>query len=87
MIVGALLIAVVGLVDLIASVLPTGGLALGSWGNLADEFGTYAGPANSWLPMRELAQALIIYFGVWMPAVLIYSAVRWAYQHIPFLGS
>lgn len=60
--------------------LPAG---LEDWG---DKLGQYIGPADSFLPITELAVFLQLFFGIWMPASAIYVTGMWVLTHLPIPG-
>lgn len=66
--------------------LPVSTLNLEAVGSIGDWVGEKMGPADQVLPMREAAQGLVIVTGVWMPAALTYTVVKWIYRHLPVVG-
>jgi MFS superfamily sulfate permease-like transporter len=41
---------------------------------------------NAFLPLSELCSILAMLLGTWLPAILIYKAVNWAWKHMPMVG-
>ena len=60
---------------------PSSGTSVGSW------VGTNTGPVNAVMPISELVTFIDFTILKWLPAVLIYQGVMWAYKHIPVVGA
>lgn len=86
MITAAILSLVSVILRFVTAPLPTDTLDLSVISDVGDLFAEYAGPANAFLPMHELALFLVVFFGVWLPAALIYTVVKWIYRHLPLIG-
>jgi hypothetical protein len=87
MIVEAVLSLLATIIDGVMSVLPTDSLDLPVVGeDIAAWFGERAGPLNAILPIYEVAQFMVIVTTVWLPAVLVYTTVKWIYKHLPMIG-
>lgn len=74
------------LLDVITAPLPEDTLDMGAIGTVGALFAQYTGPANAFLPMYELGQFLVIFFGVWLPSALVYTVAKWIYRHLPLIG-
>lgn len=89
MITDALLWVLSGFVSLVGSLFPTANLSgwptegtpIGEW------IGEMAGPADSVMPISEIVLFVDFLLLVWLPAVVLYEAVTWAYRHIPLIGA
>lgn len=88
MVIGELILKVVGgLLGWLGALLPDADLPwLDELEDFGDVVGTHLGPVDRFMPMKEVAQFLIIFMGVWMPAVAVYTVTKWVYRHLPVLG-
>lgn len=86
MITGLLLKALGLLLGWLTALLPEGDLVIDvsdSWSAWITE---YAGPLDRWFPVRETFQALVIFFGIWLPSTMVYTVTHWVYRHLPVIG-
>lgn len=86
--IGELLLKVLGsLLGWLADLLPEAELPwLDHLEDFGHDLGIHFGPFDRFLPILEMSQFLIIFLGVWMPAVAVYTVVKWVYKHLPLLG-
>ena len=89
MITDALLWAVGSVVGAIGSLFPVADLS--AWPSSGTSIGTWigeqAGPVNGVMPVAEMVQFINFVILIWLPAVLIYQGIMWAYKHLPIVGA
>jgi hypothetical protein len=87
MIVELLLVALMGTVEFVLSLLPVDPV---TWPE-AEAFGVWAGalvgPLNSLLPMAEFVAVLTLTVSVVLPAIIVYRLAMWLWGLLPIPGS
>lgn len=88
MITDAILRVLGGIMSILSDALPIGSLdsLAGLASDIGQKVGEYGGPANTFLPVYELTQFLVVFFGIWLPAAAVYVIAKWIYRHLPVLG-
>lgn len=86
MIVGLLLDVLGVILSWLGSVLPSANLSLDFAANLGTWIGEKAGPLDHVIPMVPLAQCLVVWFTIWLPASRVYVITFWVYRHLPVVG-
>ena len=83
MITEAIIVALLGLVSFVLSLLPDDTLDWPESSGVAAFFGDIAGPFDVWLPVTETVTVTALTITVVLPALLVYRLAMWVWTLLP----
>lgn len=88
MIVEKIVVAVMGLLNVILEALPDVTVPVGDYtDDFAEAIGGALGGLDGFLPITETATLVGWVLTVYVPVVVAYHVARWIYTHLPVIGN